>query len=40
MEELREDSITLTETKSILKQQLTAIWTQVDKLYELKKENL
>uniref|UniRef100_G1QCV3 HOOK N-terminal domain-containing protein n=1 Tax=Myotis lucifugus TaxID=59463 RepID=G1QCV3_MYOLU len=40
MEELREDNTTLTETKSILMQQLTAAWTQVDKLYELEKENL
>lgn len=40
MEELREDTITLTETKSILTQQLTVAWAQVDKHYELEKENL
>ncbi|XP_051502727.1 protein Daple-like isoform X2 [Myxocyprinus asiaticus] len=40
IEEMREDNITLLETKSMLEEQLTAARGRCDKLHELEKENL
>ncbi|XP_057200703.1 protein Daple isoform X2 [Triplophysa rosa] len=40
IEEMREDNLTLMETKSMLEQQLTAARGRCDKLHELEKENL
>ncbi|XP_041131697.1 protein Daple-like isoform X2 [Polyodon spathula] len=40
MEELREDNITLIETKTMLEEQLTLARSRCDKLHELEKENL
>ncbi|XP_073725684.1 protein Daple [Misgurnus anguillicaudatus] len=40
IEEMREDNLTLLETKSMLEEQLTAARGRCDKLHELEKENL
>ncbi|XP_041121370.1 protein Daple-like isoform X4 [Polyodon spathula] len=40
MEELREDNVTLIETKTMLEEQLTLARGRCDKLHELEKENL
>ncbi|XP_051722992.1 protein Daple [Ctenopharyngodon idella] len=40
IEELREDNVTLLETKSMLEEQLTGARGRCDKLHELEKENL
>lgn len=40
IEELREDNLTLLETKSMLEEQLTGARGRCDKLHELEKENL
>ncbi|XP_051578172.1 protein Daple [Myxocyprinus asiaticus] len=40
VEEMREDNMTLLETKSMLEEQLTAARGRCDKLHELEKENL
>ncbi|XP_052001582.1 protein Daple [Xyrauchen texanus] len=40
IEEMREDNMTLLETKSMLEEQLTAARGRCDKLHELEKENL
>lgn len=39
-QEMREDNLTLLETKSMLEEQLTAARGRCDKLHELEKENL